>query len=102
MLFIARRSQRLPGDSPNLGQRAPDAERMQTVGVMGRQFSCSVCGSASIRAPQQIADDATILCGGCGHPVGTWAELKGRAKTAIAPGTGFQHLSRMAPGHPVS
>jgi len=69
---------------------------MQTGGVMGRQFSCSVCGSVSISAPQPIADEATILCGGCGHPIGTWAEHKERAKRVIAQSTGFQHLSRIA------
>ncbi len=68
---------------------------------MGRQFSFSVCGSASIRAPQQIADDATILCGGCGHPIGTWAELKEQAKRAIAQSTGFQHLGRIATADPL-
>ncbi len=69
---------------------------------MGRQFSCSVCGSASIRAPQQIADDATILCGGCGHLIGTWAELKERAKRAIlAQGADFQQLGGVATADPL-
>jgi hypothetical protein len=69
---------------------------------MGGQFSCSACGSASIRAPQQIADDATILCGGCGHPIGTWAELKERAKRAIRQSTGLQQLGRTATTDPLS
>jgi hypothetical protein len=75
---------------------------MQTGGVMGRQFSCLMCGSVSIRAPQQIADEATILCGGCGHPLGTWAEFKERAKRAIAQSTGLQPLSRIATADPLS
>ena len=69
---------------------------------MGRQFSCSVCGSASIRAPQQIADDATIVCGGCGYLIGTWAELKERAKrTILAQCTGSQHPDRIATADPL-
>jgi transcription elongation factor Elf1 len=69
---------------------------------MGHQFSCGVCGSASIRAPQQIADDATIVCGGCGQPIGTWAELKEQAKrTILAHCSGFQDVGSIATADPL-
>ncbi len=69
---------------------------------MGRQFSCSVCGSASIRAPLVIADDAKIVCGGCGHPIGTWAEFKERAKrTILAQGSGLQNVGSVATADPL-
>jgi len=69
---------------------------------MGRQFSCASCGSPSIKAPQQIADDAEIVCGGCGYPIGTWAELKERAKRSIlAQRTGFAHPGRIATADPL-
>jgi hypothetical protein len=45
-------------------------------------FACTNCGCVSIRVPPDIDADVLIACRDCGHPHGTWAELKRRAEAA--------------------
>ena len=46
-------------------------------------FMCSGCGGASIAAPDGCMDEAKVICGSCGDLLGTWRELKERARKII-------------------
>jgi hypothetical protein len=46
------------------------------------QFSCVYCASPAIVVPLRIEDGSEIHCQRCSGNLGTWAELKERARQA--------------------
>lgn len=47
-------------------------------------FSCGVCGSPSVKLPDQLNDSANVVCAGCGRLIATLATFRRRAEQAIA------------------
>jgi hypothetical protein len=48
------------------------------------QFSCVYCASPAIVVPLRIEDGSGIHCRRCSGKLGTWAELKERARQATS------------------
>ncbi len=47
---------------------------------------CTKCGSANVRLPENGSDESLVLCGDCGEPSGSLADLKARfAEQAFSP-----------------
>ncbi|AWN35453.1 hypothetical protein [Methylobacterium radiodurans] len=50
-------------------------------------FSCTSCGSPSIRLPADFNDATMVECEGCGNRIATWLDFKRLAHAApAAPG----------------
>jgi hypothetical protein len=47
------------------------------------QFTCPICGGASIAGPEACVDQAEIACGNCGNVLGTWGEFRERVRSVI-------------------
>lgn len=45
-------------------------------------FSCTACGSPSIRLPADLNDATIVECEGCGERIATWLDFKRRAQAA--------------------
>lgn len=47
------------------------------------ELNCAVCGKNSFNLAHGGADDSAICCNGCGHEIGTMAELKQRVAKEV-------------------
>lgn len=50
-------------------------------------LSCGACGSNRIDIPAQAQDDGPVLCGDCGHRLGSLGDLKSQVERAVLRGT---------------
>lgn len=41
-----------------------------------RDFECQFCGSPAVSLPSSLYASATVCCGACQAPIGTWEEYK--------------------------
>jgi hypothetical protein len=48
-----------------------------------RHFGCASCGNPGIVVPSRLDDQSQILCQKCGAELGSWGELKQRARRAV-------------------
>lgn len=49
-----------------------------------QQFACSDCGAETMLIPEWTNEDDYIVCGGCGKPFVTIAELRERLEAAMS------------------
>lgn len=47
------------------------------------QFACDACGHPAVVLPDELHDDAVVLCRGCNAPIATWAVFKRRTTRAV-------------------
>jgi hypothetical protein len=60
-------------------------------------FLCLRCASPAIVVPPTIEDGSKIRCGRCGAQLGTWGELKERARRAALPQKGYVSCDPLPP-----
>jgi hypothetical protein len=46
-------------------------------------LSCGQCGSNRLDIPAQASDERPVVCGECGHALGSLGELKTRVEQAV-------------------
>lgn len=46
-------------------------------------FECEFCGSPAVSLPASLYASATVCCGGCQAPIGTWEEYKNRVSSEV-------------------
>ena len=47
------------------------------------ELNCAVCGENRFNLSESIEGDAMVVCGVCGHEIGTLAELKERVAAEV-------------------
>ena len=51
-------------------------------------LSCAECGSNRIDIPAEASDDRPVVCGDCGHVLGSIGEVKAQVEQAVLRGAG--------------
>lgn len=46
-------------------------------------FECEFCGSPAVSLPSSLYASATVCCGACQAPIGTWEEYKNRVSSEV-------------------
>jgi DNA-directed RNA polymerase subunit RPC12/RpoP len=50
---------------------------------LGIDLSCAQCGSNRIDIPAEAGDETPIVCGECGHRLGSLGEVKAQVEKAV-------------------
>lgn len=64
------------------------------------EFECQFCGSPAVSLPSSLYASATVCCGACQAPIGTWEEYKKRVSTEVLRSGAMTCADPIAIGNP--